>query len=200
LIERALASVRRQTYSNWEAVVVGDGCTDDTPDRVAALGDPRIRFRNLPVHGSYPEDAKQRWMIAGVPAMSAGLRMARGSWIAPLDDDDEWDDDHIEVLLDAARAAEAEFVYARARCRLEGEVIDKNFGAWPPTQGQIGLITSIYNGALSGFEHDMASRFMNEVNDWNLVRRMWEAGVRFHFLDREVATYHADHTKEVFDA
>jgi Glycosyl transferase family 2 len=40
LCERALASVRAQTHSNWEAIVVGDHCTDNTEERVAAIGDP----------------------------------------------------------------------------------------------------------------------------------------------------------------
>ena len=197
LVERALASVRRQTYSNWEAVVVGDACTDDSEGRVAALGDPRIRFHNLPVHGQYPEDPVQRWMVAGVPAMNAGLRSARGLWIAPLDDDDAWVDDHIEVLLAAAREKEAEFVYGRCRCHLGGSPIDRSFGAWPPRSGEIGLLASLYNGALTAFEHDLAARFLNEVNDWNLIRRMWDAGVRFDFVDQIVAIYHADHMKEV---
>ncbi len=54
LIERALASARRQTYPHWEAVVVGDHCEDDTEARVAALGDERIRFYNRPFNGPYP--------------------------------------------------------------------------------------------------------------------------------------------------
>jgi hypothetical protein len=28
----------------------------------------------------------------------------------------------------------------------------------------------------------------SEPNDWNLGRRAWEAGVRFHFVDRETVT------------
>jgi glycosyltransferase involved in cell wall biosynthesis len=197
LVERALASVRRQTYSNWEAVVVGDCCTDDTEERVRGLGDPRIRFRDLPVHGPYPEDRVQRWMIAGVPAMNAGLRMVRGSWIAPLDDDDEWDDDHIEVLLSTVRERQAEVVYGRVRGYLDGVPADHEIGAWPPRSGEIDLAGVLYHAGLRVFEHDLGARFLNEVNDWNLMRRMWEAGVRFTFLDRVVGTYHMDHFRGV---
>ena len=35
LVERALASLRAQGYERWEAIVVGDACTDDTADRIA---------------------------------------------------------------------------------------------------------------------------------------------------------------------
>src|SRR5688500_3295497 len=37
LVERALASVRRQTYERFEVIVVGDACTDDTEQRVRAI-------------------------------------------------------------------------------------------------------------------------------------------------------------------
>lgn len=199
LVERALASALRQTYSRWEAVVVGDACTDDTEERIAQLGDSRIRFHNLPVHGPYPEHEIKRWMIGGVPAMNTGLRLARGSWIAPLDDDDEWEDDHIEVLLGAALEKKAEFAYGRALCTLEGASIDKTVGAWPPSYGEIDLTASIYNAALRRFEHDQVSMHLGEGNDWNLVRRMWEAGVRFEFVDRVVSTYAMDHLKDVVE-
>lgn len=199
LIERALASVLRQTYSRWEAVIVGDCCTDDTEERLAAIGDPRIRFHNLPAHGPYPDDPIKRWMIGGVPAMNEGLRRAKGSWVAPLDDDDEWEDDHLEVLLAAALAGQSEFVYGRARCAVDGAPIDKSVGAWPPTYGEIDLTAALYVTALREFEHDPVTRFVGEGNDWNLVRRMWAAGVRFEFVDRFVSTYHMDHLRDVVE-
>src|SRR5664280_2516348 len=42
LIERSIASVLAQTHRNLQIVVVGDNCTDDTMQRLAALGDSRI--------------------------------------------------------------------------------------------------------------------------------------------------------------
>lgn len=195
LLERALPTVLRQTYSRWEAVIVGDGCTDDTGERLAALGDRRISFHNLAVNGPYPEDPTQRWYIAGVPAMNEAVRRAAGSWIAPIDDDDEWDDDHLEVLVGAALAAGSEFTYGRSRCLMAGEP-RLTFGAWPPRRGEVTLGAAIYNTALREFEHDQASVHLNESHDWHLVRRMWAAGVRFDFVDRPVATYHMDHAHE----
>lgn len=200
LVERALASVRRQTYPNWEAVVVGSACRDDTAERLAALGDPRIRFRNRATDGPYPDHAIQRWYVAGVASMNRALEMSRGRWIAPLDDDDEWDDDHIEVLLGAALETQAEFVYGRLRGCLAGEPLtDRVVGSWPPRVGGINLGAALYNAALRGFRHDEQSHLLGEPHDWNLVRRMWEAGVRFHFLDRVLATYHADHVRQVYE-
>ncbi len=115
LVERALASLRAQGYERWQAIVVGDACTDDTAERLAALGDPRVRFINLPLQGPYPDDPHERWLVAGIPPMNLGARLAEGTWIAPLDDDDEWEPDHLEVLLAAARREEAELAYGRLR-------------------------------------------------------------------------------------
>ncbi len=98
LSERALASVLRQTYENYEVIVVGDGCSDDTEEVVRNLNNTKIRFYNLRDRGRYPQDLHARWMVAGIVPMNMGAQLAKGAWIAPLDDDDEFTDDHIEVL------------------------------------------------------------------------------------------------------
>jgi glycosyltransferase involved in cell wall biosynthesis len=190
LCERALASLRRQTYSNWEALVVGDHCTDDTEERVRGLGDSRIRFWNLPFRGPYPDDPRDRWFVAGAYPANAGIRASRGAWIAPLDHDDEWDDDHIEVLLAEAQRTRAELVYGRMRVINEETGARSELGAWPPDAGQFAFQGAIHHRGLGAFEYDVNCRFAGEPGDWNLARRMWAAGVRFGFLDRIVGTYH----------
>ena len=79
LLQRALASVRAQTWSHWEALVVDDGSEDDTREVVAALAaeDPRIRLIARPHEGV-------------CAARNAGLAEARGGFIAFLDSDNEW--------------------------------------------------------------------------------------------------------------
>lgn len=85
LLARAIQSVRRQSVSDWELLVIDDG---DGSGMAAALavGDARVRaFRN-PGRGQ-------------VAARNAGLRAARGRLIHLLDDDDRWDDDtHLEAV------------------------------------------------------------------------------------------------------
>ena len=50
LVERALPSIVRQTHQNFEVIVVGDGCTNDTAERIPAFGDPRVRREpSLPI-------------------------------------------------------------------------------------------------------------------------------------------------------
>lgn len=192
LTERTLPSVMRQSYPNWEAVVVGEACTDDTEARIRGLGDDRIRFVNLPFRPAYPQDPQLAWRVSGVAPMNAGMQLARGEWIAPLDDDDEFDDDHLEVLLRHAQTNRAEVAYGQWR------VIDTRTGAltdavalsWPPEEGRFNFLTSLLHAGLKQFAYDPNSYLAGEVSDWNLARRLWQAGVRFSFLDRVVATYY----------
>jgi GT2 family glycosyltransferase len=76
-IEAALASLRRQTLTDWECVVVDDASRDDTARRVEALAarDPRFRLVRGEAQG-----------IAG--ALTAGLARCRGRYVARMDADD----------------------------------------------------------------------------------------------------------------
>jgi hypothetical protein len=191
LCDRALASVRAQTYTNWEAIVVGDHCTDETADRVRALGDDRIRFVNLPVRENDPLDPWESWAVRGSVPRSTGIGLAAGLWIAPLSHDDAWDADHLATLLDAARTTQAELVYSRMRV-VDAEKPDapplRSCGTWPPRLGDYAFQAAMFHGGLKFLRYDRVCALASEPNDWNLARRAWEAGVRFHFVDRETAT------------
>ncbi len=44
-----------------------------------------------------------RWMVAGTKPANKGIELCSGDWIAPLDDDDEFSEDHLDVLLNHAK-------------------------------------------------------------------------------------------------
>jgi len=186
LMERALPSVFDQTYRNLEVVVVGDGCTDDTADCIGRLNDSRVRFVNLPHQGVYPERPELRWMVAGAPAMNLAAQLGRGTWIAPLDDDDEFAPDHIEVLVNTALSGEFEMVYGNLRAELGEDSYE--IRSHPPRYGHFGFQGAIYMAALRFFEYDLHSWVLNEVADWTMCRRMLESGVRLGWVDRVVTT------------
>ncbi len=196
LFERALSSVQRQSYSRWEAIVVCDGRQQGTAQRIASLGDSRIRCVQRPRNGPYPERAPARWLVAGAHPFNEALAHARGSWIAPIDQDDEWAQDHLEALLAAAQGTRAEVVYGVARVLLAGEG-ETYFGSWPPTLSDFGFQTAIYHAGLTSFLYDANAHLVGEPADWNLARRMLEAGVRFEFVERIVTTYYIEEQSQV---
>ena|GEM_PF-683492 len=90
----AIRSVQRQTLQDFEILVVGDACTDDSEALVASFGDPRIVWSNL-AHNAGSQQAPN----------NAALAMARGEWIAYLGHDDIWAPRHLESTIAAACAA-----------------------------------------------------------------------------------------------
>jgi glycosyltransferase involved in cell wall biosynthesis len=100
VLRYAIQSVLRQTCQDFEMIVVGDGCTDDSAEVVASFGDPRLRWHNLPHytgHQSAPNNA--------------GLELARGRYVAYLGHDDLWYPTHLAHLTGALARTEADVAY-----------------------------------------------------------------------------------------
>ena len=190
LVERALPSIMRQTYQKFEVIVVGDGCTNDTAARIEAFGDPRVRFVNLPYRYPYSEDPERRWKVAGAPGVNVGTELANGSWLAMLGDDDELDPCHLECLLDAARSTRSEMVYGNILERRPPPDRDCIHARYPPELGHFNFQAALFMSALRFFEFATDSWLVDEPSDWNLCRRMLEAGVRIGYVDRVVTTWY----------
>lgn len=185
LTTRTLPSLIRQTYENWEAIVVGDACTDDTAERVAALGDSRIRFENLTQRGVYPEDPLHRWMVAGSTPANRGLELARGEWLGYLDDDDVLVENHLEVLLRFARESGSELVFGAGEFqRSPNEWL--RIGKLPPLPGNVMHSSVLYRSYLKFLRYDLEAWKESVGADVHLWGRMRRLGVRFAFLDEVV--------------
>jgi glycosyltransferase involved in cell wall biosynthesis len=77
-LEAALESVMQQTFSDWELIVWDDGSTDATREIVARYRDNRVRYTYCDEHSTLGR------------ARDRALRVARGEWLAFLDQDDLW--------------------------------------------------------------------------------------------------------------
>jgi glycosyltransferase involved in cell wall biosynthesis len=90
-IAKAVRSVLSQIYTDWELLIVDDGSTDGTRERIGKFaGDPRIRlFEQAP---------------AGVSAArNRALREARGEIVTYLDSDNEWAPRYLADVVEALR-------------------------------------------------------------------------------------------------
>lgn len=82
LISRAIQSVLDQSFKDWELIIADDGSTDNTPDVVGkwASYESRIVYvrseENVGISKNY----------------NRGLRIAKGEYVAIIDDDDSWCD------------------------------------------------------------------------------------------------------------
>ncbi len=191
LVERSIASVLAQTYENLEVIVVGDCATPETVEAVQAIRDPRVRFENLPVRGPRPAEPERAWQTSGSRPYNRTLELARGQWIAPHADDDEFTPDHIEVLLRSAIDNRLEFVYGASWMESPDGVWFR-LGEWPPHHGGFAAGSVLYSAGLRFFRYDEECWREDEPNDWNLWRRMLEAGVRMGFIDRVVFRHYAE--------
>jgi glycosyltransferase involved in cell wall biosynthesis len=90
-LPRAIASVQRQTATDWELIIVDDGSGDGTVEWIhtTCAGQPRMRL----IAGSGRRGA--------AAAANAGIERARGRLIALLDSDDAWEPDFLARMRQA---------------------------------------------------------------------------------------------------
>jgi Glycosyl transferase family 2 len=190
LRDRALPSVLAQTYPNIEVVIVGDAAPPETAAMLEELGDPRVRYRNLPYRGPYPDDPDEVWLVSGVPPFNAAMRDARGRWIAPFADDDALLPDTIEAMVAAVKEHRHEVCYGKLRAFHKDGVTIREVGEFPPAYSRIGLQGGVFHAGLRFTEQELADVIFRMPNDWQMMRRWLRIGVRVGFLDRIVCDYY----------
>lgn len=102
----AIESVLKQTYEDYEIIVIDDGSTDDTRDRLRPYGE-RIRY--------FYQDNRG----AGA-ARNKGIQVARGKWLSMLDSDDVWLPTKLERQLKALTIFGNEFGACFTDCTYVG--------------------------------------------------------------------------------
>ena len=110
-IERSLSSVVKQSYQYLEIIVVDDASIDfnETREIVYSFRDPRIIFLQHEVNKN------------GSAARNTGMSAAKGNYIALLDSDDFWFEDHIRSYIDDINKnrREGNYLYY-CKCKING--------------------------------------------------------------------------------
>lgn len=88
-LRRAIESVRRQSLTDYEHIVVDDCSGDDTEAVVRGYADPRLRYVRF-----------DRWRGAN-PARNVGIRAARADLVTFLDSDDEYLPGRLGAVVEA---------------------------------------------------------------------------------------------------
>jgi glycosyltransferase involved in cell wall biosynthesis len=85
MLPATIESVLKQSFTNWEMIIVDDGSTDNTRDIVLEINDERIRY-------IYQKNAERS------AARNNGISNAKGQYICFLDSDDFFESNHLEIL------------------------------------------------------------------------------------------------------
>lgn len=104
IITKAIKSAQTQTHKNIEIIICDDGSTDNTEKIVKKL---QIKDKRI----IYTKNKH-----SGLPAVTRnnGLKIAKGNWIAFLDDDDLWDKNKLTVQLKTAKKENCGMVCSNA--------------------------------------------------------------------------------------
>jgi hypothetical protein len=194
LAGRCIPSLLAQTYGNIEIVIVGDNCIDNTAERLAAFGDPRIHYVNLGERGPYPRPGRDRWYVAGSTAMNHALTLCRGEFITHVDDDDAMVPRRIEVLTQKALETKADFLWHPLLYQVpDGSWI--HVGNGRVELNQIGTGSIFYHRYFARFLWDVFAYRLGEPGDWNRIRRIKMLRPRLLYVEEPLAYhYDAQHT------
>lgn len=183
-IERAVASVRRQAFANWELIAIDDGSSDGSGRILARLAceEDRIQIISNEINSG------------ASAARNRGLRSASGDVITYLDCDDEYYEGFFG-LVDrfSDRADVLVFGYDYVNDDAEGSPVS----TWDPTPYR-GLLFSRNLMTPLGVAHRrtlLADKEAFDENlwiseDWDLWKRMARAGSEFLYLPFRSGLYH----------
>ncbi len=186
MLDEALRSIFRQTYPNFEVVVVDDGSTDHTPVVIRKHGD-RIRV----VH---------RQNTGRSLARNAGIAVARGDYISFLDDDDVWLPEKLARQVDVlSEAPSVDVVHGQVYVLRDGQ--RSAILTQPPARPSRDWVEQLIWGDCvctpsvvmfrrktldenGGFDPSV-----EPCEDWELFIRVALAGAHFRFIGEPLADY-----------
>lgn len=109
-IPETIESVLKQTYTNWELIIVDDCSTDNTDEVVKPfLTDKRIKY------------LKNEKNSGAAVSRNYALREAKGKWIAFLDSDDLWLPEKLEKQIAFMEKNGYKFTYTDYKIKLNGK-------------------------------------------------------------------------------
>jgi glycosyltransferase involved in cell wall biosynthesis len=196
MLKRALQSCLAQTYKDFEVLVVDDGsdtagepCRELLPEFEAA--GIRLVPMNLQENSGYQCTPK-----------NVGISYARGSFIAYLDDDNEYDPWHLQTLVDEIDKMGCDAVFGRWRNCGDGPVSgDSEFISMnrasalgllqTPMANFIDTSSMLHSKAafVAVFGEAVWNPEVRRFGDWELVARSLSAGVRWRGVDKVTFTY-----------
>lgn len=168
IISKSVNSVLKQTYTDFELLVIDDGSNDNTEEIIKKFNDRRIRYikNDTDKHGP-------------AVARNIGIRECVGEYIAFNDSDDEWYEYKLEKQLNFLKEKNADIIFCVMHKKGKGKeqlIPDKNFSQNKCT------VENILKGSFTGtpalfgkakcLKGDLFDEKINSNEDWELVIRL----------------------------
>ena len=125
MVLRALDSVLSQSYKDIEVIIVDDSPSDYSLRENVRLAIKRRQKEHSKIYIQYIQHEKN---MGACVARNTGMKVARGEYIAYLDDDDEWLPEKIEKQMKVITKSKAALVYCGSICIDDetGKTINRN--------------------------------------------------------------------------
>lgn len=196
-ISHAIDSVIRQTFKNWELIIVDDGSIDETQDIISRYDDKRIK--------SIFQSNKGIEFLA--ESYNTALDLCSGDYICILEGDDSWYDNKLEVQAKAIERCnfKPDLIWARTDYINEkNEVIGKSNVRVTKSNGDINDLVSdgilygnivtpsptvVFNKdtliSISGFQNILGVK----VVDYPTALKILFLNGKYLFIDEYIASY-----------
>lgn len=184
-ILETIASVQKQTYENWEMLIVDD-CNQDQSAEIVQVEcdkDPRIKlFHN-------------EENIGAGPSRNVAIKAAAGKYIAFLDSDDIWHPQKLEVHVAYMRKHDASFSHTSYGYLAEdGSLIKSTYHVSSSPVSYRDLLKRTEIGCLTAmYDCEKIGKFympdMRRKQDYALWLSILKTGVTSLPLDQELAWY-----------
>ena len=119
-IEKAINSLLKQTYQNYELIIIDDGSTDNTEDLIRDKYSDLLKNKKI----IYKKIHKN---IGVCKARNIGLNLAKNEWIAYLDSDNEILPNYLEEYVLAIKENPGTKVFYAKLQRTDSKIIGKPF-------------------------------------------------------------------------
>lgn len=185
-LKKCIESVQKQSFKDYEHIIVDDCSTDDTKAVVESFKDPKIKYFKL--ESNFGNDTRPK---------NEGIVKSTGEYVAFLDDDNDYRPDHLAILLKAIQDdSSIDLVYGDRFIIDDIAGVDRGIGIasefdvplllkrnYIDTSDILVKRESLF--AVGGFDE----RYKKYV-DWNLWLRMAKAGIKMKHVAKLITNYH----------
>ena len=178
---RAVKSVLKQEFTNWILYIVGDHCPalHALMDHEAVMQDTRIRYWNLVTPGR----------DGAVPKTYAAKLLATSNYIAYLDDDNEWEPDHLKTLYHSLEIHPAvTFALSSFSCD-QYKIIVKEPRLYRVDTSCILHLSKLF----TKYGYWKTQKEVGYANDWDIVHRWLKGGEKWVVTEKPTLRYNNNH-------